>query len=68
MVLTGTHRLRDLGITSPFDLPEDPYNLLKLIAIVFEQENTFSFGQLRFIFKYFSEPLSQTLRATRTTG
>ena len=34
VALTGTHRLRDLGITSPFDLPEDPYYLFELIAIV----------------------------------
>merc|ERR1711994_1045505 len=31
---TATHRLRTLGIASPFDLPKDPYHLLELIAIV----------------------------------
>ena len=34
MELSGTHRLPILGITSPFDLPEDPYYLLELFAIV----------------------------------
>ena len=31
---TATHRLRTLGIASPFDLPKDPYYLLELFAIV----------------------------------
>ena len=38
---TGTHRLRALGITSPFDLPEDPYYLFELIAIVLTGEYIF---------------------------
>ena len=41
VTLTGTHRLRALGITSPFDLPEDPYYLLELIAIVLTGEYIF---------------------------
>ena len=51
----------------PFDLSEDPYNLLELIAICFEQENTFSFGQLCIISSIFRNPWA-TLRATRIIG
>ena len=62
MALTGTHRLRDLGITSPFDLPEDPYYLFELIAIVLNRRIHF-LSVIFIFFKYYSEPLSQTLRA-----
>ena len=58
LTLTGTHRLRALGITSPFDLPEDPYYLFELIAIVLTGEYIF-LSVIFIFFKYYSEPLSQ---------
>ena len=63
VTLTGTHRLRALGITSPFDLPEDPYYLFELIAIVLNRRIHF-LSVIFIFFKYYSEPLSLTLRAT----
>ena len=66
LTLTGTHRLRALGITSPFDLPEDPYYLFELIAIVLTGEYIF-LSVIFIFFKYYSEPLSQ-LSGRQATG
>ena len=66
VTLTGTHRLRALGITSPFDLPEDPYYLFELIAIVLTGEYIF-LSVIFIFFKYYSEPLSQ-LSGRQATG
>ena len=53
-----THRLRNLGITSPFDLPKDPYYLLKLLLLYCSGEYIFFRSKLRIIFQVISEPLN----------
>ena len=63
-----THRLRNLGITSPFDLPKDPYLLLELFAIVLYKRIHFLSVKTSHYFQVISEPLNLTLRATRITG
>ena len=63
-----THRLRNLGIASPFDLPKDPYLLLELFAIVLCRRIHFLSVKTSHYFQVISEPLNLTLRATRITG
>ena len=48
---TSTHRLPTLGIASPFDLPKDPYHLLKLLLLYCSGEYIFFRSKLRIIFK-----------------
>ena len=64
----ATHRLRNLGIASPFDLPKDPYFLLELFAIVLCRRIHFLSVKTSHYFQVISEPLNLTLRATRITG
>ena len=63
-----THRLRNLGIASPFDLPKDPYFLLELFAIVLCRRIHFLSVKTSHYFQVISEPLNFTLRATRIIG
>ena len=53
-----THRLRNLGITSPFDLPKDPYFLLELFAIVLCRRIHFLSVKTSHYFQVISEPLN----------
>ena len=63
-----THRLRTLGIASPFDLPKDPYHLLKLLLLYCSGEYIFFRSKLRIISSNFGapEPKSQGHQDNRT--
>ena len=62
-----THRLPPLGITSPFDLPEDSLDILNLLLFVLNRRiHILSVNSLYFQV-FFGTPES-TLRATRITG
>ena len=66
-IIPTTHRLLPLGITSPFDLPEDSLDILNLLLFVlYRRIHILSVNSLYFQV-FFGTPES-TLRATRITG
>ena len=60
-----THRLRNLGIASPFDLPKDPYFLLELFAIVLCRRIHFLSVKTLHYFRVITEPLKFNLQGNQ---
>ena len=61
----ATHRLRNLGIASPFDLPKDPYFLLELFAIVLCRRIHFLSVKTLHYFRVITEPLKFNLQGNQ---
>ena len=61
----ATHRLRNLGIASPFDLPKDPYFLLELFAIVLCKRIHFLSVKTLHYFRVITEPLKFHLQGNQ---
>ena len=61
----ATHRLRNLGFASPFDLPKDPYFLLELFAIVLCRRIHFLSVKTLHYFRVITEPLKFYLQGNQ---